>query len=218
MKTGKSNNSLNFLSSNLCPPVANTSFVSGKVTVYEAAVGSIKAKRTMLGWSCLTPLCRGPPSTLCWHRQHPQQQHPSNRATEAGSAGYQVQSPGECTMAERTCSMVWVWRELRWSSQLRRWRLVRAFRGCWWVQCPHWELFLHNACEKAHKDFSLHKCPWRLGESSRALWIYSCLVKMRPPNYCLTQPMESPSQFMPFPLILLFFPLLVFTLFAWPDL
>lgn len=75
MKTGTSNNSHNFLSpffsSSLCPPVSYTSFVYGKAAACEAAVGSIKAIRTTLGWSCLTPLCRGAPPTLCWHRQHP---------------------------------------------------------------------------------------------------------------------------------------------------
>lgn len=58
MKTGKSNNSHNFLSpcfsSSLCPPVTYTSFVYGKVTVCGAAVGSIKAMRTTPGWSFLT--------------------------------------------------------------------------------------------------------------------------------------------------------------------
>lgn len=146
----------------------------------EAAVGSIKAMRTPPGWSCLTHRAgRGPPSsTLCWHRQHPQQQHQpaqpqSRQGWVPGSAWAPVTS--ECPMvsqaskAEHTCSTVWVWPELRCSSQLRRWRLLRAFRGCWGCSAPTEIYFCHKACEKADDDFSLHRWPCRLGECSRAL-------------------------------------------------
>lgn len=166
MKTGKSNNSHNFLSpyfsSSLCPPVSYTSFVYGKVTACEAAVGPIKDHTrlelphpTVQG---LHPPSAGTGSALSSSTQRAQVQRQAVVAARFSlDSNHQVRAQWSVRSARQSILVAW------FGSGLISGAAHSSASGGWsghseavgGYSAPIEIYFCHNACEKADNDFSL---------------------------------------------------------------